>query len=241
METYVISLDSTPQRYVEFRTMNPTQHLARKFSAISGSAQHWNALVEDGLFDPDVQYSHGAVGCALSHLALWTVAEHEARPITICEDDAIFNGKFDERASQLIDAMGDDWDLVMWGWNFDSILHFELIKGVSQVLCRFDQARLRSEIRAFVEAKIESRLFPLNRAFGTICYSVSPRGAGLLKSMCFPIVPLTVDFPMVNPQFPNNGIDIAMNSVYTHLKAFVAFPPLVATRNEHESSTVLSG
>jgi hypothetical protein len=43
---------------------------------------------------------------------------------------------------------------------------------------------------------------------------------------------------MVNPRFPNNGIDIAMNAAFSNINAYVCVPPLIVTKNEHAESTV---
>src|SRR5439155_5872874 len=107
--------------------------------------------------------------------------------ITVCEDDAIFHRNFLEHAPRLISSVEPEWDLVMWGWNFDSILLFDLVPGVSPCLANFNQDQLRSAIATYQDQRISPTLFRLLRAFGTVCYSISPRGAQILMERTLPL------------------------------------------------------
>jgi hypothetical protein len=40
------------------------------------------------------------------------------------------------------------------------------------------------------------------------------------------------------PYFRTVGIDMTLNAVYRDLNAFMCFPPLVVTRNDHSQSTI---
>jgi hypothetical protein len=40
------------------------------------------------------------------------------------------------------------------------------------------------------------------------------------------------------PALPNVGIDVVMNEAYSNLNAFVSFPPLAVTKNDHSVSTI---
>ena len=128
----------------------------------------------------------------------------------------------------------------MWGWNFDSILLFDLMPGVTPCVAAFDQGSMRAAIDRYQKLDLAPQAFRLRRAFGTVCYTISPSGAKRLLQAALPLRPLTVDFPMVNPAFPNTGIDIVMSSLYPGLNAWVSFPPLVLTKNEPEKSTILN-
>ena len=126
----------------------------------------------------------------------------------------------------------------MWGWNFDSVLMFDLMPSVSSCLAAFDQDQLRSAVRTYQTQPLFPQLFRLIRSFGVICYTVSPAGAKKLLERCLPVRAMTISVPGVNARLPNYGIDIMMSSVYPDLNAYVGFPPLAVTRNEHASSTV---
>ncbi len=239
MPIYVINLDRSTDRMTSFAAWNQHMPDIHRFSAVDGAALDRAELLRDRLIEPDVNYTNGALGCALSHRFFWEVAVSEGAAVTICEDDAVFHKEFLVVAPKLISTLPADWDLVMWGWNFDSILLYDLMPGISTCLAQFDQEQLRKSINQYQFASVEPYLVRLLRCFGTVCYSVSARGARRLLDFCFPLRPLFVSFPLISDAFPNNGIDIAMNAIYAELNAFAALPPLVVTANEHGTSTVL--
>jgi GR25 family glycosyltransferase involved in LPS biosynthesis len=51
--------------------------------------------------------------------------------LTIAEDDAVFRADFEHEANRVIASLSPDWDMILWGWNFDSILGLEFMKNVS--------------------------------------------------------------------------------------------------------------
>lgn len=241
MKIHVINLDRSADRLCEFQRRNGHLPAIQRFSAIDGATIDRHALMAARTIAPGLKYTNGAIGCALSHLHFWESAADGAEAITICEDDATFHHGFLEHAPRLIANLPEDWDLVLWGWNFDSILLFDLLPGVSQCLGVFDQAKLRGAVDQYQRLPLTPALFRLVRAFGTVCYTLSPSGARKLLDRCLPIGPFTIPFPMVNPEFPNNGIDIAMNREYEAVNAYVSLPPLVVTTNDHALSTVRAG
>ena len=98
--------------------------------------------------------------------------------MTVCEDDAIFNRHFSRRAEAILSGLPRDWDIILWGWNFDSILHVELIEGMGQMVMHFDPSKLGAS-NGRVSGEVYDVLpLRLVTAFGTICYSVSPKGCG---------------------------------------------------------------
>ena len=237
MYIYVINLDRSPERLESFNRANAHLPQIQRFSAIDGNMADRTELAAAGVVDASLQYTDGAIGCALSHLFFWNAASEQDEQITICEDDSIFHRNFVALASQAIEGLRADWDLVMWGWNFDSILLFE-VPGLSECLSTFSQDQLRQNASQFQDLTFVPTCYRLLRAFGTVCYTISPRGARKLREHGVPIRPFTVPIPMINPAFPNNGIDIVMNRAYPDINAYVSFPPLVITKNEHDVSTV---
>jgi hypothetical protein len=49
---------------------------------------------------------------------------------------------------------------------------------------------------------------------------------------------MSVYFPDLNRSLPNNNFDVMVNAIYPKINAFVSFPPLAITKNEHTTSTV---
>ena len=239
MDIRVINLDRSADRLLTFETLN--SHLNLKFlcfPAVDGTDLERGTLVDRGIITADLGYSDGALGCALSHLALWDLAIAQNQSLTVCEDDAIFNRGFEVAAESLTKALPGDWHMILWGWNFDSVLLFDMIPGVSPCLGVFNQHRMSMGIEAYQSARLMPRPFRLVRAFGTVGYTVSPMGARAMKQHCLPLRNLEVFFPGLERVLPNSGLDIMLNDAYPRINAYVSFPPLIITRNFHSNSTV---
>jgi glycosyl transferase, family 25 len=236
----VISLDRSEARRTTFMQMN--RGLRYEFvSAVDGSSLDAQVIADRTLFGEGLDYSAGARGCALSHRALWELASSEHRVLTIAEDDAVFRDDFGEKAPELIARLPPGWDIILWAWNFDSILSVQMLPGVSQSVMLCDQAGLRHSIQAFKNLQTPSVPLRLGKCFGTPAYSISPGGARKFRAMCFPLRAFTMEYPLLNRALPNTGIDSAMNKIYSLTDSFVCFPPLAATKNETEISTVQTG
>jgi GR25 family glycosyltransferase involved in LPS biosynthesis len=238
-DVHVISLRRSVQRRDEFLRRNG--HLrCTVFDAIDGQELTREQLRETGLFAPALErtYTPGAYGCALSQHALWQRAASVAGPTTIAEDDAVFREDFASAAAAVIAQLPADWDFVLWGWNFDSSLVVQLLAGVSPAAMVFDQRRLRGGIDRFVKLRDPVIPLRLHNCLGTPAYTVSPRGAARLLSLCFPLTELTLQVPLVPNVIPNTGLDIAMNTAFPNLSAWVCFPPLAVTPNDRGTSTV---
>ncbi len=188
-----------------------------------------------------LRYTDGAVGVALSHIALWDEVIESGEIGTVCEDDAIFNENFIAESDAVIKSLPEDWHFILWGWNFDAHIMVELIHNVSPALVYFNQDTMRQGIAEFQTAKISPKPLKMLRSFGLVCYSISPLGARLFREICVPMREMTVFFPGLNRSLRNNGIDIIMNEAYPRMNAFLSFPPLVITRNDHSISTVQTG
>jgi glycosyl transferase family 25 len=182
--------------------------------------------------------SLGAYGVALSHLQLWERAIDLNIALTISEDDAIFRKDFMEESSKIITRLPADWDIILWGWNFDSILSIAAIPNISPSVMVFSQEQLRKNIDKFKCDQSQSHPFRLDKCFGIPAYTISPQGAKRYKLECFPMKNFELFFPVLNRRLPNAGIDVSMNRIYSSTNAYVAFPPLVVTKNEHEISTI---
>jgi len=236
----LINLDRSPDRLAEFARWNAHLPAVTRFAAVDGASLDPEKLVADGVIERGIltTYTKGALGAACSHLGLWAMAIEQARAITICEDDAILNRHFPEAAEAAMAELPADWDLILWAWNFDSYLGFDLLPGVSTCLAAFDQHAMRAGAERFQDEQPSPRLYRLLRAFGTPCYTISPKGAALLRRQCLPVREMSVYFPGLERYLPNTGLDIMMNDAYPRLRAFVSFPPLAITPNRHEISTI---
>jgi GR25 family glycosyltransferase involved in LPS biosynthesis len=240
VQIHLINLDASPDRLAAFTANNGHLDNVERFRAVDGRNVDIGKLTQIKLIERGVMatYTIGAIGCALSHLALWEKAITGNQPITICEDDAIFNRNFNEWSQYFLGILPEDWDFILWGWNLDAVLAYDPLPGVTSSVAYFDQGAMRRGIETFKTMRISPWIYRLHRAFGIPCYSVSPKGARRLRDFCVPLRPMAVDFPNFREDFPNNGIDIPMNGLYSDINALVCFPPLVLTPNDRATTTV---
>lgn len=233
----VISLESSIDRRESFADNN--RHIDFCFfPAIDGTSLAPEMINDPETFTQPLQYSSGAYGCALSHLALWEKASAMNEPLTILEDDAVLRFDFTNRMQASISALPQGWDIILWGWNFDAPLSIKVLGNISPVVLLFDQAALRNGIDRFQLCDDDPHAYRLDQGFGTPAYTISPDGARKFKSICFPIRDFTLDTPANPSGVRNNGIDIVMNQIYGLTMAYACFPPLAITPNRSEESTI---
>jgi glycosyl transferase family 25 len=235
----VISLQRTPQRRAIFMHMNPG--LNHQFlDAIDGKTLPESTLKNPTLFQHAIHFKTlGAYGCALSHLKCWDLAIERHEPITVAEDDAIFRADFQESSARAMAALPPDWDLILWGWNFNAIASILPMREVSPVVLLCDEARMRQQVETFRAMDEPARLFPLDKCFGIPAYTISPQGAKKYKSLCFPIRPMTVGFPMFKAPMQAITLDIVMNLYYPKTNTWLSLPALAVTPNDEPGSTII--
>ncbi len=146
-EINVLNLDRSKDRLMTFAKVNAHLKNVTRVSAADGASLDTLALERAGIISRDLMgrdyYSTGALGAAVSHLAMFDLAVNQNRIITIAEDDAIFNTEFERLAPAMIKALPADWDFVLWGFNFDVFAAFEMIPGVSHCMAQFDEPRMK--------------------------------------------------------------------------------------------------
>ena len=232
----MISLARTPGRLESFRTDNVGLEGWSVFPAIDGRTV--DAATRDALGDTAL-WSQGGVGAALSHIALWRLCVSLGTPLTICEDDAVLRRDF-SRASAALLGHAPGYDLVVWGWNLDSVMEAELAPGVPAAVLG-DQVALRSAVGPFREQGGAPSLLKLHKALGMACYTLSPAGASALLARALPVRGAGLVLPLMPREIGNVTFDVTVASLYGQLLAYVAVPPLAVTRNEWSLSTVRLG
>ena len=236
MQNYLINLDRSADRLAAFNERNADVLSVHRFAAVDGRTVARAELLQTGLFMPGVTYTDGAVGATLSHLSLWDMAIARNEPLTIIEDDAIFNCNFTAQSQHLLNSIGDDWHIFLWGYNFDSPLLIRTTPHISPFCISFSQDELRKNFEAFCSADLQPRPFKLVQGSGLVCYSISPAGARLFKRFCTPIRKMQIYFRALNRVVQNHGLDIMMNAIYVQANCYACFPPLVVTPNDHAVS-----
>jgi GR25 family glycosyltransferase involved in LPS biosynthesis len=233
----VISLTRSVERRERFSQANA--HVAFTFfDAIDGAQLYHELNHTPDLFEPGLRYNAGAMGCATSHLMLWQEAASGETPFTIVEDDAVLRHDFHEQSANILASLDPEWDMVVWGWNFDSILSLNIMPDVSPAVVLFDQQKMRGANGAFQQMSGTPAVLRLDKCFGTPAYSISPRGARKFLLNCLPLKNFEVFFPVLNRALPNNGIDIAMNRIYSQTVTYCSLPPLAITNNDHGESLI---
>lgn len=238
---YVISLDRTPERLKRFREVNVGAEWIQHFAAVDGQSLEPRRLQQQGLIELPLQYTAGALGCALSHRSLWERAVEAHEPVSIFEDDAELHGQASQLMSSLLAQLPEDWDVVLWGWNFDTFVIADIPGGLSPVLLNFQQDTLRQKRQVYLQQAIAPTLLRATFACGIPGYSVSVKGARALLNQCFPLRDFELKLNKPRFSLPNYGIDVVMNTFYGQNQCYLCLPPLVVSPNEHDKSTVQIG
>jgi GR25 family glycosyltransferase involved in LPS biosynthesis len=259
MRICLINLDRTPDRLAAFMAVNSHLGEVSRFAAVDGAALDISELIRNGTIrreilnrnetvpaDIPAHYTAGAIGNALSHLALWQEAIESGHALTICEDDAIFHSRYVPTAESLLSALPADWDIILWGWNTNSPIVFEALPQFGWCLAYFSDANIADfsdaniaeGTPAYQRQPLTPMFYRLYEALGTVCYSVSPKGARAMREFCLPLRELPVRSIGLKGVVPNSALDIMLLALYRELKAFISFPPLVLTKNILAQSTV---
>jgi FkbM family methyltransferase len=239
MRVRYINLVRRSDRNARFLELNAGIADFERVEAVDGSAVSAEELTRQGVVEETLKcYTPGGIGSAMSHRRLWQECAAGGCAITVAEDDAVFNRRFVERAAGVLERLPAKWDIVLWGWNFDSLLCVDLFAGLERGVFTFDGKKLDERVRAFRDRDHEVQPLRLLAAFGLVCYSVSPQGAERLERLCFPLRNERIDVAGFGRPMANVNIDAAMNKFYPSLQAYVAFPPLVWTENDKADSDI---
>jgi GR25 family glycosyltransferase involved in LPS biosynthesis len=236
----VINLDRCADRFDAFRTRNAHLGPVRRLAAVDGAKVDRLDLEHRGVIATGLNYTDGALGCALSHLCLWREAAAGNRALTICEDDAVCASDFIEAANGRLAGLADDWDIVLWGWLFNSMLVFQIFPGQPAFLRHGSETPSVADFAAAPLAARSGHLFRLNRACGALCYTISPRGAARLLALCTPLRILRLEVPEAAAGWwPTIGIDILMSAFYPALNAYINIPPLAMSPNINSTTRLV--
>ena len=225
-QIHVINLDRSADRFATFNCRN--SHLASvlRFPAVDGALVDREELMRNGVISEDCPYSSGALGCALSHVALWKKAVNEELTLTIFEDDVVCSLHFAEETARLFSTLPEDWDLIKWGANLYQ--RFSWVDfGFSKAELHFYDSGYGDDLLAFQRSRFSSSAIRLAHSFGNIAYSLSPKGAHKLLDYCLPLRKRLIEFPGVGVVTNDLHIDIAMCGAFPSMQAFICIPPLV--------------
>jgi glycosyl transferase family 25 len=240
-DSFVISLKRQPEKLQAFIARNrPSGIDFRHFEAVDGARCNIFDLIGGQVVARGaVNYTPGAIGNALSHLALWRRCVEQGRHLVIFEDDAVVRNDFKARLSPLA-GQGDDWDIILLGYNTDAVLELNIAPGIDLGGVFSIDYPTPEHLADFAHANSPVGLQRLVTAMGTCGYALAPKGAERLIRGCFPMDNRPVKLRAIGHTFPAYGIDCMMTSVYPKMRAFACVSPLVMTPNNRNVSTTQS-
>jgi len=237
----VINLARHPQRLKRFFEQNEGVGLRiERFEAIDGSTVDPAKAVADEVVTSRAQFSPGAVGVAMSHRAIWRESIARRKYAIVFEDDAVIRGDVRDVLPPLVSQLAGNWDIILLGYNTNSILDLKLSDGGIDFRGHFSvQYPTLVQLSAFVASKEAVEIYKLNGAFGLCGYAISPRGAERLISTCFPMDKRVIPIPALGRSIVSSGLDSILNAFFRQVSAYACFTPLVVPINDPSSSSVL--
>ncbi|NVN02699.1 MULTISPECIES: glycosyltransferase family 25 protein [Asaia] len=237
MDKFFISLERTPERTARFLTANAHIHGLIHAPGIDGSKMDIDSMKEKGLVHQDCRFTLGALGSGLTHVALWGSVAKSGRAAHIFEDDAFLCKNFEEESARVLAEIGEDWDIVLWGNNPDTVLKVQALPEITPCVITFSQDDVRKNIGNYADKKVVSQPLRLHHTFGICGYAISPKGAKSLLEKCLPLRNENVIYDSLGGRcIQTNSVDHLMNLYYDQVQAYASFPPLCLTDNMSEVS-----
>ncbi|MBO1323971.1 glycosyltransferase family 25 protein [Acetobacter sp. TBRC 12305] len=226
MRSVFINKEGAENQSTIFRQSNAHFPDIERFQAIIDDGNSQADLINKGFLRSDFSGDSAALSQALTHTLLWSSVLSEQKPLMIMEDNALLCQNFVEQRQKILGQLNDDWDIILFGYDFDASCVINAIPGVSPCGFYFDFNQMRKAAYTWHSRSVEANAYPLLQASGLYCYAVSPRGARLLLEACIPLRSLS------NQPF---SLDKQMSAVYPKIKAFAAFPPLAISGNDNST------
>jgi len=239
VKVLVISLRRTPNRWAEFQKHNSNSLQGCELIRIDGvdGIEQLTTIRSTKIITQPARegWTLGALGTALSHMLCWRRCSLGTEPVVIVEDDVILANNWQQELHQLIKA---NQQLVLLGWNLDSMLHAELFEN-QEFISLFEPAYPDiGRLKNIVNSKEPRKLRRLRSAFGLPAYWLTPKMAQNLLKSIGRLEVLPIELKRGFPTCQSSGIDGLLNNHYWNLKAEVVIPPLaLALNNTQESLT----
>lgn len=246
MRLNVISLPAREDRRAQFMAWNarPGIEINWVSAAIGADLDRGELIAQSIITSDNASFGAGALGCAVSHRALWLAARQAHTPTLICEDDACLRGDFVQQAEATLAQLPADWHLCYLGYNTDSVVATQSEDGLKALLF-FDETAKRAPgfFDSFARLNAPTPT-PLQcyQVWGNLCYVVSPAGAQRLLELCFPMrADIEVFMFGQNRKLKPFGIDGIVNVALQRapLNAYCLVPPLAVGPNDGATSDVV--
>lgn len=237
MQSFFISLPSDPIRYKNFLYYNRHVPGITLFPGINGKDFLRKHGRQKDLIAKTCKWKAGQLGCGLSHASLWMNAVKTSNVTTIFEDDAHLCRNFEHESHKILEQLPADFDVILWGANPGTYYTFGIVPGTAKCHAYLDKSDVWSSLDNFCNRRISTNFFPLNQAFGTLGYTVSPKGAKKLIEHCLPFDSIPVFSLSTQNHYIADGIDGVLNRFYSSMKAFITSPPLALVKDDIEKSS----
>ena len=231
----VINLKRRPDRLSKFMINNEhVKQYIHIFDAIDGNNIDLNKLEEQKLINgPFKTMNKYIIANGLSQRELWLKCIESNENYIIFEDDAIIRKDFIKQYNNLINQC-PNFDILYFGYNFDSIIHFEFLDSMMELKCFFNQTTVN--LNEFSDLTTPVYPFRTKNNFGVPGYIISPTGAKKLLQLCFPMEEKKIYIPALKCQTTTYTLDIIINYFFDKLNPYICFPPLVITPNNKDDS-----
>lgn len=238
LQAVVISLLRTPDRLAWFQRNNPTT--ADGFGTMEGidGQELLDTLARSRLISANALqgWTPGALGVALSHLRCWQQCLRQGQPMVIAEDDVVLAPHWQAELHELRTTLGKRWDLVLMGWNYNSVLHCTDDTGMESLQLFEPAYPDLPQIRSILQSNRPRQLQRLQHAFGLPAYLISPRGAARLLAEVAPLRSVPLKIGRGVPMVETSGVDGLMNLFYGRMDSWVVNPPLAVALNNPNTS-----
>jgi GR25 family glycosyltransferase involved in LPS biosynthesis len=226
---HVINLDRSVDRLARFHERSSHVPDILRVSATDGAQLNREDVVKSGLIAPSLSYSMGTIGSPISHISLWKKAADENVAVTIFEDDILISKWFQQKAEAILGQIGDQWDVIFWGYAFNpSYVWVEFGETRTKLECYGDRCYAdETSLVRFRDQDVPVIPVRLMHVFGTLAYSVSPKGARAMLDYCLPLRNRLIEFPDAGVRTSDTSIDVALCGIYASLNAYICIPRLV--------------
>ena len=224
-----LCLPNSIERRFNFDKLNSKYINYTYFDGIDGKKLH--KKYENIVKKDAINYTAGAVGCAMSHLGLWNKCIELDKPIIIMEDDVFVSKDFNKHVTNIMNMVSKDWDIILLSYNCDTLLSYS-ISNFEYTKCIFDNKKFTdNDIAVFQQSILYPTVAKLRHAFGTSAYIISPKGAKLLKDKCFPMDNRNLNLKL--KKMKSSSIDCMMNYYYNDINAYVCPIPFIMSKHLH--------
>lgn len=238
----VISLKRTPERLRAFYEINQQTLHDWNVEVIDGidGVEQGKILNQSRWISDKVKktWSQGAIGSALSHIKAWRQCIERNEAVLVVEDDAVLADNLIHKLKELnaINIKEENSNMVLLGWNLDSLLHAEISPGL-EVISLFEPAYPEiNQIRKIINTSTTRRLCHLKRCFGLPAYLINPKAAKKLIAACKPLQAEKNGMTRGIPEHYLTTLDGMLTNRYEEIEAKIVTPPLAVALNNQATS-----